>query len=317
MGKRPAQTDLQKTKSKRARRILQAREPKEVEDAKKTLLLAGNKTSQVVKDIFSDMQKLKPLGDAIRYTRKNPDARPFEIGGETPLEHFSQRTDCAQFALGSHSKKRPHNLVLGRFFDHRLYDVLELGVERYQGIKDFTQAAKLVQLGNKPCFAFVGEGFESVPELRMAKSLILDFFRGDVVDTLNVQGDTHIIVVAAVGRKLLFRHYSVVQAREGGAAKPKLAEMGPSLDLSLRRMREPPAELEMQALKQPKLVKKKEKNVEFDNLAGKVGRIYMPKQDLNSISLNKMKGLKRQRRDGAAGAAVDAAVDTEDAEAMQ
>ena len=97
MGKRPAQTDLQKTKSKRARRILQAREPKEVsalsvaelpsmlprghsselemkvrswcdacrllqvEDAKKTLLLAGNKTSQVVKDILSDMQKLKPL----------------------------------------------------------------------------------------------------------------------------------------------------------------------------------------------------------------------------------------------------------------
>ena len=39
----------------------------------------------------------------------------------------------------------------------------------------------------QPCFAFVGEGFESVPELRMAKSLILDFFRGDVVDTLNVQ----------------------------------------------------------------------------------------------------------------------------------
>ena len=64
-------------------------------------------------------------------------------------------------------------------------------------------------------------------------------------------------MVAAVGRKLLFRHYSVVQAREGGAAKPKLAEMGPSLDLSLRRMREPPAELEMQALKQPKLVKNK------------------------------------------------------------
>ena len=49
----------------------------------------------------------------------------------------------------------------------------------------------------------------------------------------------------------------MVQAREGGAAQPKLAEMGPSLDMSLRRMREPPAELETQALKQPKLVKKK------------------------------------------------------------
>lgn len=27
----------------------------------------------------------------------------------------------------------------------------------------------------------------------------------------------------------------------------------------------------------------------FDSLEGKVGRVYMPKQDLNSMSLNKMK----------------------------
>ena len=32
-----------------------------------------------------------------------------------------------------------------------------------------------------------------------------------------------------------------------------------------------------------------EKNVSFDSLEGKVGRIYMPKQDLNSMALNKMK----------------------------
>lgn len=34
-----------------------------------------------------------------------------------------------------------------------------------------------------------------------------------------------------------------------------------------------------------------EKNVGYDSLEGKVGRIYLPKQDLNSMALNKMKVL--------------------------
>ena len=88
-------------------------------------------------------------GDSVKYTRKNDDVRPFEAGGETNLEHFSQKTDSSLFALGNHSKKRPHNIVLGRFFDHRLHDVLELGVDRYKGIKEFTKAATAVQIGNK------------------------------------------------------------------------------------------------------------------------------------------------------------------------
>ena len=57
--------------------------------------------------------------DALKYTRKNAEVRPFETGGEGALEHFSRKTDAALFALGSSSKKRPHNLVLGRFYDHR------------------------------------------------------------------------------------------------------------------------------------------------------------------------------------------------------
>lgn len=35
--------------------------------------------------------------------------------------------------------------------------------------------------------------------------------------------------------------------------------------------------------------KLQEKHVGYDSLEGKVGRIYMPKQDLNSMALNKMK----------------------------
>lgn len=36
----------------------------------------------------------------------------------------------------------------GRFFDGRLYDVLELGVDKYTSIRDFGRAAE-VQIGNK------------------------------------------------------------------------------------------------------------------------------------------------------------------------
>ncbi len=94
---------------------------------------------------------IAPQGDSVKYTRKNDDVRPFEAGGDTNLEHFSQKTDSSLFALGNHSKKRPHNIVLGRFFDHRLHDVLELGVERFRGIKEFAKAATAVQIGNKVC----------------------------------------------------------------------------------------------------------------------------------------------------------------------
>lgn len=37
-----------------------------------------------------------------------------------------------------------------------------------------------------------------------------------------------------------------------------------------------------------------------DTLDGKVGRIYMPKQTLDTLGLSKMKGLKRERRAAAA-----------------
>ncbi len=42
-------------------------------------------------------------------TRKN-DIRPFEDA--TSIEFLTERNDCGAFALVSHNKKRPHNLVM-------------------------------------------------------------------------------------------------------------------------------------------------------------------------------------------------------------
>lgn len=86
--------------------------------------------------------------DAHTFSRKNPDVKPFETGGEVHLEFFCNKSNCSVFLLGSHSKKRPHNITMGRLYDFHFYDALELGVENYQGIKHF-KGAGTAQVGNK------------------------------------------------------------------------------------------------------------------------------------------------------------------------
>jgi len=58
--------------------------------------------------------------------------------------------------------------------------------------------------------------------------------------------------------KVLLRQYTI-KLKKSGTKIPKVAlrEMGPSLDLSVRRSRTPPAELEKEACRQPKMGKKK------------------------------------------------------------
>eukprot|EP00882_Tetradesmus_deserticola_P033999 GHRQ01038888.1.p1 GENE.GHRQ01038888.1~~GHRQ01038888.1.p1 ORF type:complete len:153 (-),score=25.90 GHRQ01038888.1:17-475(-) len=76
-------------------------------------------------------------------------------GGEAPLEFFCNKSNCSLFVLGSHSKKRPHNITLGRLYDFHLYDALELGVEAHRPISSF-RGAGTAQVGNKVSTGEVG-----------------------------------------------------------------------------------------------------------------------------------------------------------------
>ncbi|PPD86417.1 hypothetical protein GOBAR_DD16635 [Gossypium barbadense] len=114
-------------KKGRVKRELDKRAPKLVETGKKTLILQGTKTSGTLNSVLSEIYHLKK-GGAVRFTRKNDNIRPFESGGETSLEFFSLKTDCSIFVYGSHSKKRPNNLVIGRMYDHHVYDLVEVGI---------------------------------------------------------------------------------------------------------------------------------------------------------------------------------------------
>lgn len=288
-------------KTGRARRELEKRAPKLVETEKKTLILHGTKTSHVLNALLTEIYHLKKE-NSIRYTRKNDSIRPFEAGGETSLEFFSQKTDCGLFVFGSHSKKRPDNLVIGRFYDHHIYDLVEVGVENFKSLQSFSYDKKMApKMGSKPLIAFVGEGFESVEDLKHLKEVLLDLLRGEVVENLNLAGLDRIYVCTAVSSNRVFLSHCALRLKKSGTVVPRmeLVEVGPSMDLVVRRHRLPNEGLRKEAMKTaPEHTKKKVKNVKGDPILGKTGKIYIPDQKLGEMALpNKAKGVKRERRE--------------------
>lgn len=285
----------------RIRRELEKRAPKLVETGKKTLILHGMKTSNVLNQVLTDIYHLK-RANSMKYTRKNDKIRPFESGGESSLEFFSVKTDCSMFVFGSHSKKRPNNLVMGRTYDHHVYDLVEVGVENYKSMDAFSYDKKLApRVGSKPFFTFIGEGFESVRELKHLKEVLLDLFRGETVTNLNLAGLDHVYVCTAVSSdRVLFTHCAL-KLKKSGTIVPRmeLVEVGPSMDLVTRRHRLPEDSLRKEAMKVSlDKAKKKEKNVQKDPVEGKIGKIYIPDQKVGEVALpNKSKGLKRERRE--------------------
>ncbi|XP_019152767.1 PREDICTED: ribosome production factor 2 homolog [Ipomoea nil] len=288
-------------KKGRIRRELEKRAPKLVEGGKKTLILHGTKTSHVLNAVLTELYHLK-RDNSVKYSRKNDNIRPFESGGETSLEFFSQKSDCSIFVYGSHSKKRPNNLVIGRTYDYHIYDLVEVGVENFKSMEAFSYDKKLApKIGSKPFFAFIGEGFENVEELKHLKEMLLDLFHGEVVTNLNLAGLDRVYICTALPSNKVFLTHCALRLKKSGTKVPKveLVEVGPSMDLVVRRNRLPDERLKKEAMKTAlDKTKKKEKNVVKDAIQGKLGKIYIPDQKVGSVPLpHKVKGLKRERRE--------------------
>lgn len=291
---------LKKPTTRKGKSFLKAREPKLVEEPRKALFLYGHKTSQLIKDVLSDFHKLK-WQESVKYTKKNEDIRPFEAGGEAALEQFCKKMDCSLFVMGSHTKKRQHNLTFGRMYNHHCYDLVEFGVARFTSLEAF--GSTKTHLGGKPCFVFLGEEFENSPHMKLAKELILDFFRGRSITKVNLNGvDRVVIATAPEPYKLVLTQCEVCLKKsvEKGGPRVQLREIGPHINFEVRRVRYPPKELEREAHKSPP-AKKKVKNVTVDSMQNKIGRMYVPKQNLDSIALSKPKGMKRKQKESLQG----------------
>ncbi len=58
----------------------------------------------------------------------------------------------------------------------------------------------------QPCMLFVGEKFESVPALRLARSLLLDIFKGEPVTSINLAGLDRVMIAYAVDDNVVSDH---------------------------------------------------------------------------------------------------------------
>eukprot|EP00752_Nemacystus_decipiens_P018075 g16207.t1 len=165
------------------------------------------------------------------FSKKN-DTNPME--DETSAEFLMSKNDCALFCFGSHNKKRPNNLVLGRTFDGHMLDMIELGLVGYRGLGELAGLAKRV--GSTPAFVFAGEKWGREEAYRKLQNLLLDFFRGQVVNEVALAGLDHCMVCTAAADKVYLRHYHIgFQRSVSKIPNVGLKEMGPSLDLEIRR----------------------------------------------------------------------------------
>jgi len=312
----PSPAPLRTPKTQRAKRILQAREPLIVENVKSVLGLRGPKCSQIAKLAIKDFCTIqKPHAKAL--TRENP-LRPFE--DQTSLEFLARQNDCSLLAFGSHTKKRPHNFIIGRLFDFQVLDMFEFGIDSdtFRSLKDLEGERKgTVRVGSKPCFVFSGEEFEKNPDFVVLKSLLLDFFRGEQLDQINLAGVDRVIAITARADKVYFRHYAILLKKSGTKIpRVELEEVGPTMDLTFRRRRSAAEEVQKDALRQPKATSSKPrpvKNLERSATGDARVRVHLQHQDLDELTLARMKGLKRKQprqSEEAAGDAMDTDADT-------
>ncbi|CAK9822382.1 Ribosome production factor 2 homolog [Anthophora retusa] len=281
----------------KGKRAILKKEPKLIEDVKQILCFKGKNSSQIVVDFMKDLYNLKKP-DAHMMQKKN-DVLPFE--DVTLIEKFSAKYNAPLFMIALHNKKRPHNLIMGRMYEHTLLDMAEFGIENYKGLKDF-KVSKISE-GIKPLLVFNGELFENNHEFNRIKNLFVDFFQREPVENIRLQGLEHVLSFTAVENKIFLRSYRIL-LKKSDCRTPRieLEEIGPRVDLICRRTKLASNDLFKHACKKPKELKiKKKKNISTDKLGTTFGRIHVGAQNLNSIQTRKMKGLKKTMAEKKAG----------------
>jgi len=289
---------MQVGKNARSVRALKKRLPQVNENIKKGMFIKGHKTSQIVNDVLNDLYSLKKP-DAIKYNKKKSNSQHGPFESTVSIEFFSTKSDASLFAYGSHSKKRPQNIILGRLFDYHMLDMIEFGIKKYKSMSEF-KVSLLPMLGSKPCFTVIGPQFQLDEKYTTAANLIVDFFRGKIVKNINLKGLDHVISLS-VGEDgtIFFRHYAIHMKKSGTRVpRVELEEVGPSLDLVVRRHQYGAEALRNLSLQKPKELKpKKKKNVSTNVFRDKVGTVHVQPQNLEKIheKVKKPKAIRKRK----------------------
>jgi ribosome production factor 2 len=174
---------------------------------------------------------------------------------------------------------------------------------------------------------FHSDLFDTHPTYQLIKSMLLDFYSGFAVTEIPALAIEHVISVTAgpltepstsaeSSSSLPLVHLRVYTLKmiPTGTRIPRveLTEMGPSLDMSVRRIQPADEDMLKASMRRPKISKsdvekglgKKRKNISTDEMGDRVGKIHLVKQDLGKMQGRKMKGLKVRKGQAAGGEAI-------------
>ena len=91
------------------------------------------------------------------------------------LENFCKKADTSLFLFGSHSKKRPNNIVIGRMYDEKVLDMVEMGINSVTNIDELNESPDLAY-HIRPFLIFQGDLWETDETLKKVRNLFHDFF---------------------------------------------------------------------------------------------------------------------------------------------
>jgi len=245
-----------KPASKRHARFLKGREPKLNENDKSCLVIRGGNANQEIVNVLKEMCMMKKP-NAIMFNKRNP-FRPFEEMSN--IEFLMKKNDASLFLFGSNSKKRPNNLVIGRTFNFVRLDMFELGVENFKSMQRFKVSSCIG--GSKPCLMFSGSAFNTDFHLIRLKNLFIDFFRGPVVDNINLKELDYVIQFTTMDQSretdkvvIFMRSYKIkLMNSNNKTPRIELEDMGPHMDLVMRRREVADDTPYKQACRKPKAV---------------------------------------------------------------
>ena len=157
-------------KTHKGRKILDARAPKISENPKKSIVMKGKKSSATLNTLLRELHAMRGTNMSQLLMKKTHDVCPMDDA--SMIERTSVKYDASLFMLGSHQKKRPNNLVMGRCFDGHVLDMFEFGVEDYKSCGEFP-TPDAIGKDLKPVLIFQGEPWENNDRFKRFKNLLI------------------------------------------------------------------------------------------------------------------------------------------------
>lgn len=274
------------------------RAAKVIENPKKSIIMKGRKSSETLNTFMRELHMMRGMSMSQLLMRKTHDVVPME--DVSFVENQSVKYDSSLFAVGSHQKKRPDNVVLGRVYDGHTLDMFEFGIENYQGTAKF-KATEHISADLKPILIFQGEQFEVSEKHKRIKNLLIDFFRIQDMKEANIVELKRVMVFTCRGDKepIEVRHLECDEISEATVKRRTVPfrEIGPCFNMRLRRDKMATFEAFKDACKKPKVrnpLKKKSDKNKYTNVFGETkGKVFVQHADIDTIVTRKFKGMRK------------------------